>query len=87
MADSISLNWGTVRAWHIESGAAKEAAEKYFSIGKHSVSAMGQHDTPEQKAALCAWIDAVDCDTIYLDWDGEHISKDEAKKYILEYRT
>ena len=27
-----------------------------------------------------------DCETIYLDWDGVGVSKEEAKKYVREYR-
>lgn len=43
--------------------------------------------TPEHKKAVCDLIDALDCDTIHLDWEGKDVSKDEAKKYVMEYRA
>ncbi len=50
-----------------------------------SASAMCQHDTPEQKELICQIIDMCGAETIYLDWDGIEVSKDEAKKYVREY--
>ena len=46
---------------------------------------MMQHDTEEQKTILCELIDIVPGD-IYLDWDGVYVSKEAAKKYVMEYR-
>lgn len=46
---------------------------------------MVQRDTASQKQAICDIIDALDNDTVYLDWDGKYVSKSEAKKYIREY--
>ena len=48
------------------------------------MSAALQDDTAEQKTALCALIDAVD-GLIYNDWTGENMTKDAAKKYVMEY--
>lgn len=84
MADSLLLKWGTLKGWDLQSEGARAAAQKYADIGKHSSSAMCQRDTPEQKGALCDLIDALDGE-IQNDWSGEVMTKDEAKKYILEY--
>lgn len=47
------------------------------------MSAAAQHDTPEQKQAL---LDAIDhMDSIYLDWEGREVSREEAKAYVRNY--
>lgn len=85
MTDSLTLKWGTLKAWDLKSDAARAAAQRYLETGEHSMSAMGQRDTAEQKAALCGLIDALDAETVYLDWDGKDVSKDEAKAYVMDY--
>lgn len=85
MADRLGLKWGTLKSWKCESEKAQAALDKYASIGEHSMSAAMQHDTDAQKVALCELIDAVDCDTIYLDWDGKDVTRDEAKRYVMDY--
>jgi len=81
----LLLKWGTLKGWNIQSEAALAAAKRYAEGGV-SMSAMAQQDTPEQKQALCDLIDAID-GPITNDWSGETMSKDEAKAYVLEYRT
>ena len=56
---------------------------RWFNGGV-SESAIAQHDTAEQKQALCNLIDAID-GNIQNDWSGELLTKDEAKKYVMEY--
>ena len=85
MAESLTLKWGTLKAWHLESEASMAALRKYREVGPVSMSAMAQHDNDAQKDAVCELIDAVDCETIYLDWDNEQVSKDEAKDYVRNY--
>ena len=46
---------------------------------------MTQHDTQEQKALICQIIDECNAPTINLDWDGVDVTKDEAKRYVMEY--
>lgn len=82
--DSLLLKWGALKGWDLKSEAAIAAAKKYDEAGVQSASAMLQHDTAEQKAALCELIDAID-GTIQNDWSGDMMTKDEAKKYVLEY--
>jgi hypothetical protein len=86
MADELLLKWGTLKAWHFTSEAAQAAFRRYVAAGEQSLSAMAQRDTPEQKAALCEIIDAADCEIVN-DWTGEVMSKDDAKKYVMEYRS
>lgn len=82
--DSLLLKWGTAKGWNLKSEAALNAMDKYLKTGRQSLGAMTQHDTPEQKAALCEVIDAIDGE-IQNDWSGETMTKDEAKKYVMEY--
>ena len=82
--DYINLKWGTLKAWRITSDKGKELLNRWAKLGCNA-SAMMQHDTEEQKTILCELIDIVPGD-IYLDWDGEYVSKEAAKKYVMEYR-
>lgn len=83
-ADHISLKWGTLKSWKLTSEKGRELLRKYNELGS-SMSGMTQHDTPEQKELICQMIDECDSETIYLDWDDEYVSKDAAKKYVMEY--
>lgn len=79
----ITLKWGTLKSWNIKSDEGIALLQKYGELG-YSESAAMQHDTPEQKEIICKLIDLVPGE-IYLDWDGKYVSKDEAKKYVMEY--
>lgn len=81
--DSLSLKWGTLKSWNIHSEAGKALLKRYHEIG-HSMSAMMQKDTPEQKEILCQLIDGC-AGEIYLDWEGEYVSKEKAKEYVRGY--
>lgn len=85
--DELTLKWGTMKAWDIKSEAGWAAAQAYFNAGPQSAGAMSQRDTTEQKEALCALIDAVNCETIGNDWSGEDMTKEEAKAYVRSYRA
>ena len=50
-----------------------------------SIACGTQHDTPRQKEILCKLIDIGNFKRVYLDWDDKWVSKEEAKKYIMEY--
>lgn len=82
--DSITLKWGTLKAWDIKTEKALDTLKKYAELGM-SYGAMQQHDTPEQKQLICELIDVCNAETIYLDWDGIDVTKEEAKKYVMEY--
>ena len=78
----LTLKWGTVKGWELQSDEAIAALKKWADFGV-SMSAMTQHDTPEQKEALLAAIDHMD--EIWLDWEGKQVSRDEAKEYVRNY--
>jgi hypothetical protein len=82
--DHLSLKWGTLKSWCLGTPKGHELLEEYFAIGG-SDSAMLQRDTPRQKELICQMIDECRAPTIYLDWDGKEVSKDEAKRYVMEY--
>lgn len=82
---SVILKWGTLKGWNIKgSKEAKALLEEYFDIGS-CVSTMMQRDTTRQKEIICELIDLCTAKTIYMDWDGKRVSKEEAKKYVMEY--
>jgi hypothetical protein len=81
--EHLMLKWGTLKGWNIKSNATFEILKRYAEAGM-SASAMMQKDTLEQKQALCDLIDAID-GPITNDWSGEDMTKDQAKKYVMEY--
>lgn len=83
--DNLTLKWGTLKAWDFHSEKAKKLLDEYDEIGS-SMSAICQHDTPRQKEIVCELIDEGNFETVYLDWDSKEVSKEEAKKYILNYK-
>lgn len=83
--DHLTLKWGTLKAWHLHSERGQDLLRRYFEIGS-AYGAMQQRDTPEQKELICQMIDECNAPTIYLDWDGRDVTKDEAKQYVLNYR-
>lgn len=85
MTESLMLKWGSLKGWDVdENGPAFAALNKYFDAGPVSMSAMAQRDNEEQKKALCEVIDAINGE-IWNDWEGKTMTKDEAKKYVMEY--
>ena len=82
--EHLTLKWGTLKRWNFNSDRSKELFKEYSDIGS-SVSAMTQHDTARQKEIICELIDIGEFETVYLDWDGKEVSKEEAKKYVREY--
>ncbi len=80
MPNKLILKWGTVKGWDLETEDAIVAMLKWASYGMHS-SVIMHRDTPEQRQAL---LDAIDyMDEIVLDWDERRLTKEEAKRYIM----
>jgi DNA-directed RNA polymerase subunit F len=80
----LTLKWGTLKAWNFSGlHEAQALLEQYDELGR-SMSAIMQHDTPEQKEIICKIIDLMP-GKIYLAWDSKYVSKSEAKRYVLEY--
>lgn len=80
----LTLKWGGLKSWHFEKPEALKLLEEHEAIGM-SMSAAMQKNTPRQKEIICALIDLCDEDMIYLHWDAKHVSKEEAKKYVMDY--
>ena len=82
--DHLSLKWGTLKAWNLTSEKGIALLRRYHELGS-SAGAMTQRDTPEQKELICQMIDECGAAEIFLDWDGKYVSKEEAKKYVMDY--
>lgn len=82
--DYITLKWGTLKSWHLHSEKGQKLLKEYLELGS-SFGVAQQEDSPEQKELICKMIDECSVDEIYLDWDGKYVSKEEAKKYVLDY--
>ncbi len=80
----LTLKWGSLKSWNFEQEKTRELLQKWAALGR-SWSAIQQHDTPEQKRLICELIDAGNFETVYLDWDGKEVSKEEAKAYVMNY--
>jgi len=81
--DYLLLKWGTWKNWNSENTKIKKLMQEYNDLGVN-VSAMEQKNTPRQKDILCEVIDLID-GVIQNDWDGNYYTKEEAKKYVMEY--
>ena len=81
--EHLTLKWGNLKGWGGLNSAAIEAGQRFLDAT--GLSAM-QWLNEGQKGLLCAMIDALGDDAIITqDWTGETMTKDEAKKYVLEY--
>ena len=79
----IELKWGTLKAWKLGAPELQPLVEEYDEIGS-SMSAMMQSDTDRQKEIICELIDMIG-KPVYLHWDGNHVSTEEAKRYVMDY--
>lgn len=83
--NTLSLKWGTLKRWDFsESEKGQELLKEYNEIGS-SFSAMMQRDTDRQKEIICELIDLCEDGTVYLDWDGDCVSNEKAKEYVINY--
>jgi hypothetical protein len=83
MAEQLLLKWGTIKGWDGLSDKSVEIVKRFFADGMCMSAAMDKPDAG-RRAILCELIDQLDGE-IQNDWSGEKMSKDEAKKYVLEY--
>lgn len=80
----LTLKWGTLKAWNVKGiDGVLPLLQEYHEIGAAD-SVILQEDTPRQQEIICELIDLMPCD-IHLDWENKHVSKDAAKKYVMEY--
>ena len=84
--DELTLKWGTLKGCDLKSQSALDALKALSDAGDRCMSAMMQQDDDNQKELLCALIDAIDNPLVYLDWDGEYVSKEAAKAYVRGYK-
>jgi hypothetical protein len=84
MSEYLLLKWGTLKGWKLENEKTRAIMKRYIDLGM-SMGAMTQHDTPEQKNIICELIDTIDGE-ITNDWSGEKMTKEAAKKYVVEYK-
>lgn len=86
MAEQLSLKWGTLKSWNLNpDGPAMAAVRRYHEAGTVMAGAMMQNDTEAQIDAICEIIDALDAETVFLEWDEKYVSKEAAKVYVREY--
>jgi len=82
--DYLLLKWGTIKIFGLKSDKGKKLLDEYNGLGV-SAGAMSQKDTAKQSEIICKMIE--ECDgVIQNDWDGKYYTKEEAKKYILDYQ-
>lgn len=81
----LTLKWGTLKSWDFTNSEKGKVLLKEYREISSSFSAMAQNDTQRQKEIICELIDLCDGDTIYLDFDGEYVSKEKAKEYVMNY--
>lgn len=81
--NSLTLKWGTLKAWDFHTDTAKALLEEYAKLGQ-AWGAAQQKDTPRQKEIICELIDEVD-GKICNDWEGTMMTKEEAKNYVMNY--
>lgn len=81
----LLLKWGSVKGWGNLAKKDIEILQKWSDLGRSS-SAMMQDDSQEQKDILCELINQFDGE-IQNDWSGDKYTKEEAVKYIKEYRS
>lgn len=81
LKDNMSLKWGQVASWSLNTPAARVAGTAYIERSRN-VDWQAWDGSEEKRLLICGIIDAMDGD-ITSDWTGEPITKDEAKRYIM----
>lgn len=79
----LLLKWGTVKGWrNIPDGECRDLLERYLDDLPMSCAM----DKPDQarKELLCELIQKLD-GTIWNDWDGREMTKEEATSYVVGY--
>lgn len=79
----LLLKWGVIKGWEDLTERSVAILERYYKDGR-PMSCMADRPDDERKQILCELIDQLD-GSIWSDWDGIELSKEEAKKYVLEY--
>lgn len=85
--EQLQLKWGTLKGWKLNNGGPAFAKLQEFSRLSDGRGAMMEDMTDAKRELLCEIIDALDAETVYLEWDGRDVTKDEAKSYVMDYRV
>ena len=83
MPESLLLKWGTIKGWDDFTEKSQEIVKRFFADGM-CMSAAADKSDEARKIILCELIDQLDGE-IQNDWTGEMMTKDEAKKYVMNY--
>jgi len=86
MSNSIFLKWGTVKGWDFDDTTSEAFRLLKAYMEGSPASCMADHPGEERKNLLCKVIDKIDGE-IRNDWTGEIMTKQEAKKYVMDYRS
>lgn len=79
----LLFKWGTLKGWDGVEGESLELLREYFKDGV-SMSCAADKPDQQRKEVLCKLIDSFDGE-LFNDWDGVEMTKDQAKKYVMEY--
>jgi len=82
----LTLKFGRLKAWSFKEDniKANELLTEY-ETPFNNPSLILQTITDRQKEIICELIDIVSAEEIYLDWDEEYVSKQQAKEYVKNY--
>lgn len=83
MGEFLLLKWGTIEGWEDLSDKSKEIMRRYFAEG---VPLSCGHPDKTRQAILCELIDQLNGE-IHNYWTGKVMTKEEAKKYVVDYRS
>jgi hypothetical protein len=82
---NLLLKWGTIKGWSGMNESQVAILQRWADEGR-SMSVAMQRDSQTQKQAICDLIDTMEDGRICCDWDGAIMTREEATKYVLEYR-
>lgn len=83
--DFVSLKWGSIKGYRINDPETFKLLEEYYADGV-PLSAMSDQPDTARKEILCKIIERIG-KPVYMDWDGEYVPVEDAKKYVMEYNT
>lgn len=80
----LILKWGIVKGWNNIGDKAAEILNLYFVDGI-PLGCANDKPNEQRRKILCNLIDIFD-GTITNDWTGKKMTKNAAKKYVMEYK-
>jgi hypothetical protein len=80
----LALKYGGLKTWKFnDNEEAKKLIDEYNII----LNKVGSFKRTERQKQICLeLIDIVKADEIYLNFEGEYVTKEQAKNYILTYK-